>query len=51
MLFVIGILGYEQDTRIALYVGAGWIALVSAGWFLFGKRNSVEAFAEEAGTT
>lgn len=50
MLFVIGILGYEQDTRIALYVGAGWIALVSAGWFLFGKRNSVEAFAEEAGT-
>ncbi|WP_322014363.1 amino acid permease [Paraburkholderia sp. J12] len=50
MLFVIGILGYGEDTRMALYVGAGWIALVSAGWYVFGRRNSVKLLAEEART-
>ncbi len=32
MLFVIGVLGYRDDTRVALYVGAGWILLMSLAY-------------------
>lgn len=28
LLFIIGLIGYFPDTRISLYVGAGWIALL-----------------------
>ncbi|MDR3005143.1 MAG: hypothetical protein LBV14_13030, partial [Acidovorax sp.] len=32
MVFVIGVLGYVEDTRVSLYVGLLWIALMSAIW-------------------
>lgn len=32
MIFVIGVLGYVKDTRVSLYVGIVWIALMSALW-------------------
>ncbi|MBN9116145.1 MAG: proline-specific permease ProY, partial [Pandoraea sp.] len=32
MLFVIGVLGFMEDTRVALYVGAGWIVLMSVAY-------------------
>lgn len=32
MVFVIGVLGYVEDTRVSLYVGLLWITLMSAIW-------------------
>ncbi|MBK0413160.1 amino acid permease [Chromobacterium haemolyticum] len=37
MLFVIGVLGYFEDTRSALLVGMVWVALVVAGHFLWSR--------------
>ena len=48
MLFVIGVLGYMEDTRVALYVGAGWVALVSAAWHLRVKPTANGTLANEA---
>ena len=48
MMFVIGVLGYMEDTRVALYVGAGWVALVSAAWYLRVKPTATGALAEDA---
>jgi histidine transporter len=50
LLFVIGILGYVEDTRIALYVGFAWIAMMSVGWYICEKINASRSLAEEAGT-
>jgi histidine transporter len=47
MLFVIGVLGYVEDTRIALYVGAGWVVLLSLAWHLRGKPKSDGLLARE----
>jgi histidine transporter len=47
MLFVIGVLGYMQDTRVALYVGAGWVALMSAAWYVRVRPAASNALAEE----
>jgi histidine transporter len=43
MLFVIGMLGYMEDTRIALYVGAGWIVLMSAAYHFGVKPKQAQA--------
>lgn len=48
MLFVIGVLGTMEDTRVALYVGAGWVLLMSAAWYLRVKPNAAAVLAEEA---
>jgi histidine transporter len=47
MLFVIGVLGYVEDTRVALYVGAGWVALLSLAWYLRGKPEGDRILASE----
>ncbi|MDX7990107.1 amino acid permease [Xenorhabdus littoralis] len=39
MAFVIGVLGYFPDTRIALYVGIVWIALLTISYYLWVKKN------------
>lgn len=39
MLFVIALLGYFDASRIALYVGAGWVALMTLAYLLW-VRNS-----------
>lgn len=46
MLFVIGVLGYFEDTRSALLVGAAWVALVVAGHFLWSRVLAPGAEAE-----
>lgn len=48
MLFVIGVLGYFEDTRSALLVGMVWVALVVAGHFLWSRvlAPGVEAQAQ-----
>lgn len=48
MICVIGILGYEHDTRIALFVGIGWIALMTLGWWLCSKLNGPMGLVEES---
>ncbi|MDY7820563.1 proline-specific permease ProY, partial [Burkholderia pseudomallei] len=48
MLFVIGVLGTMEDTRVALYVGAGWVLLMSTAWYLRVKPNAASVLAEEA---
>jgi histidine transporter len=50
LLFVIGILGYVEDTRIALYVGFAWIGIMSVGWYICERINASRSLAEETGT-
>ena len=46
MLFVIGVLGYFEDTRSALLVGMVWVALVVAGHFLWSRVLAPDAEAQ-----
>ncbi|MCY7168896.1 hypothetical protein MK528_11090, partial [Streptococcus gordonii] len=32
LIFIIALIGYHPDTRISLYVGFAWIALLLVGW-------------------
>lgn len=45
LLFVIVMLGYHPDTRVALYVGAAWVVLLTVAYFVFGigKRMTLTA--------
>lgn len=36
LVFVLVMLGYSPDTRVALYVGAGWVALLTVAYWGFG---------------
>ncbi|MGM3175013.1 proline-specific permease ProY [Dickeya lacustris] len=38
LLFIIGLIGYFPDTRIALYAGAGWIVLLLMSYALRRRR-------------
>lgn len=38
MLFIFGVLGYFEDTRIALYVGIIWLVLLSIAYTLWVKK-------------
>ncbi|WP_075180440.1 proline-specific permease ProY [Pantoea sp. 1.19] len=38
LMFIIGLIGWFPDTRISLYVGAGWIVLLLLAWSLMKKR-------------
>ncbi|QPG65748.1 amino acid permease [Pseudomonas sp. BIGb0427] len=40
MLFIFGVLAWFPDTRMALYVGIGWLALLSLGYWLFVARQA-----------
>ncbi|MGO2347616.1 MAG: proline-specific permease ProY, partial [Providencia sp.] len=39
MLFIFGVLGYFEDTRIALYVGIIWLVLLSIAYTLWVKKT------------
>ncbi|WP_266156440.1 amino acid permease [Dyella silvatica] len=43
LAFVIFMLGYGPDTRVALYVGAAWVLLLSVAYQVFGIRRRMEA--------
>lgn len=43
LAFIIALIGYHPDTRISLYVGMAWIALLLLGWVL---RPAVSAAAQ-----
>ncbi|EKT55653.1 amino acid permease [Providencia sneebia] len=38
MLFIFGVLGYFEDTRIALYVGIIWLVILSVAYTLWVKK-------------
>ncbi|MBM3105191.1 amino acid permease [Pseudomonas sp. V1] len=46
MLFILGVLAWFPDTRMALYVGIGWLALLSLGYWLFVARQPVATLAD-----
>ena len=37
--FIIALIGYHPDTRISLYVGMAWIALLLLGWVFKTRRE------------
>ncbi|MFD1828267.1 amino acid permease [Streptomyces desertarenae] len=40
LLFVTGMIALDPDARVSLYVGAGWAAVVAAGWAVLGRRSA-----------
>ncbi|RDS84742.1 amino acid permease [Dyella monticola] len=47
-LFVVVMLGYNPDTRVALYVGAAWVVLLTLGYFAFGVGRRMTLAAADA---
>ncbi|MGZ0701375.1 amino acid permease [Pseudomonas piscis] len=43
MLFIFGVLAWFPDTRTSLFVGLGWLALLSVGYWLFIGRSARQA--------
>jgi AAT family amino acid transporter len=39
LLFVTGLIAYDRDSRICLYVMAVWAAALAIGWFILKARN------------
>ena len=39
MVFIFGVLGWFPASRTALYVGVGWLVLLSLGYWLWGVRT------------
>jgi amino acid transporter, AAT family len=48
LTFVLVMLGYSPDTRVALYVGAIWVALLSVGYVVFGVGRRMNLAAGDA---
>ena len=49
LAFVWVMLGYSPDTRVALYVGVAWIALLTVAYYAFGiERRMRQAAASQA---
>ncbi|MNI86619.1 Proline-specific permease ProY [compost metagenome] len=46
LVFIIGLIGYHPDTRISLYVGFAWIALLLVGWVFKRRRERQPAEAQ-----
>lgn len=49
LAFIIVLIGYHPDTRISLYVGFAWIALLLVGWCF--KRRPAEKISRPAAET
>jgi AAT family amino acid transporter len=39
LLFVTGLIAYDADARVCLYVMAGWAAALGIGWAILKSRN------------
>lgn len=39
LVFVTGLIAYDADARVCLYVMAGWAAALAVGWFVLKARN------------
>ncbi|MBP5150986.1 amino acid permease, partial [Pseudomonas protegens] len=49
MLFIFGVLGAFADTRLALYVGLSWLALLSLAYWIWIKPDTTGSAAAESG--
>ncbi|MEU3303783.1 MULTISPECIES: amino acid permease [unclassified Streptomyces] len=47
LLFVTCLIAYDPDSRVSLYVGAGWAVALAIGWFVM-KSNKPQGPAEPA---
>lgn len=45
MVFIFGVLGWFPDTRTAMFVGLGWLTLLSVGYWLWVARTPQPASA------
>jgi AAT family amino acid transporter len=43
LAFVLVMLGYSADTRVALYVGAAWVSLLTVAYWTFGVDRRMRA--------
>ncbi len=43
LAFVLVMLGYSPDTRVALYVGVAWVALLTVAYKVFGVGRNMLA--------
>ena len=48
LMFVLVMLGYSPDTRVALYVGAVWVLLLSVAYWVFGIGRRMSLAAADA---
>ncbi|MEU2430487.1 MULTISPECIES: amino acid permease [unclassified Streptomyces] len=39
LIFVTGLIAYDPDSRVSLYVGAGWAIALAIGWAVMKSRN------------
>ncbi|CNC21794.1 amino acid permease [Yersinia intermedia] len=46
MAFIIAVLGYFPDTRIAMYVGVAWVALMTLAWWVWLRKASPQSLQE-----
>ncbi|MFK4271166.1 amino acid permease [Streptomyces milbemycinicus] len=45
LIFVTGLIAYDKDARISLYVGAGWAVCLAIGWAVLKSRGARTADA------
>lgn len=46
MAFIIAVLGYFPDTRIAMYVGLAWVILMTLAWWVWARKTPAHVIAE-----
>ncbi|MGP2427881.1 amino acid permease [Yersinia sp. 2538 StPb PI] len=46
MAFIIAVLGYFPDTRIAMYVGVAWVVLMTLAWWVWLRKASPRSLQE-----
>ncbi|MFM1242455.1 amino acid permease [Yersinia enterocolitica] len=51
MAFIIAVLGYFPDTRIAMYVGLAWVILMTLAWWIWVRKTPVHVIAEQVGNS
>lgn len=47
MAFIIAVLGYFPDTRIAMYVGLAWVILMTLAWWVWVRKTPVHVIAKQ----
>ncbi|MGH1596170.1 amino acid permease [Yersinia proxima] len=47
MAFIIAVLGYFPDTRIAMYVGLAWVGLMTLAWWVWVRKAPAPVISEQ----
>lgn len=47
MAFIIAVLGYFPDTRIAMYVGLAWVGLMTLAWWVWVRKAPTPVISEQ----